>query len=305
VSSKAATPYWLHCVALRFDLNRLYHILHHEKDANAFGNDIAKALVVFAWNGRVRKSFLFKFYTHLISLAIVVALSLLVSPKEDDTLGSVTTDNQYAGWALCFALVPYLVYTLWHEGVQMTRDRKTHFLRCLGETGQSSFAIQFDYFKDFWNLMDLVRAAFMLAFIITYFASNRHYQWLLSILSYLMWFGILYFLQAFGATSSLVRMILQICIDIRWFLIVLCLCILGTGNAFYVLLHHQSESDDFFGNVARTLFSMFNMLLLNNSYDLGMMAVGRYNVLVRVIFVASMVFVSIILLNLLIGLLFT
>ncbi len=251
----------------------------------------------------MRSSFVQKFVFHLLQLCIVVALSLLVHLYDDKKLGSsVSNDRQTAAFVLSFLLIPHAVYTFWVESIQVFRDRKTHFRRCLGHTNESSLTFNFDYFRDFWNLVDLTRICLTCAFVVTHLVGNSHFVWLLSLLSYLMWFSILYFLQAFGPTASLVRMIIQICLDIRWFLVVLCLCILATGNAFYVLLTDEADAQEFFSNVARTLFTLFNMLLLNNGYNLADIAVGPYNVLVRAIFAVSMVFVSIILLNLLIGL---
>ena len=119
----------------------------------------------------------------------------------------------------------------------------------------------------------------------------------LALLLLLKWFGILYFLQAFSSTGPLVRMILQIISDMRYFLVILAIVVLGSSSAFYSLLGNRNNV---FHEPGSTLFYMFNMLIMG-SYDTGDF-VGEYKSLVELLFVILIVLTSVILLNLLIAL---
>lgn len=100
-------------------------------------------------------------------------------------------------------------------------------------------------------------------------------------------------------------MVFQIIIDMRHFLYILLIALFAASSAFYALLHHFDPSDGDAGNPFRspghTLFFMFNMLLLGD-FDMASFVFGEYEVLVQVLFVLSMMFTLIILLNLLIAL---
>jgi uncharacterized membrane protein len=83
-------------------------------------------------------------------------------------------------------------------------------------------------------------------------------------------------------------------------LLVLSILILGVGSAFYAILKQNGRGMEY-GNAIKSLFSVFNMLLFSvyDLSDFGDEDTPAY--VVKVIFAISMVLVSIVLLNLLIG----
>jgi hypothetical protein len=113
---------------------------------------------------------------------------------------------------------------------------------------------------------------------------------------------ILYFLLAFEETGPQVKMIIQIIVDIRWFLLILCVIIVGFGGAFHIELGHSHR--DF--ELGAVWFTMFDMML----NGLGEPAEGESSIFDRAkhtewawtLFVAYTLVVTIILLNLLIAL---
>lgn len=52
-------------------------------------------------------------------------------------------------------------------------------------------------------------------------------------MSLMIWLKLLYFLRIFTATSYLIRIIVEVIIDIRHFLLVLLLTFIAFGDAFY------------------------------------------------------------------------
>jgi hypothetical protein len=141
----------------------------------------------------------------------------------------------------------------------------------------------------------------------------KHHVVSLAIALFLKWLGLLYFLQAFSSTGPLVRMVFQIIMDMRYFMLILLVAVLASASSFYALLHHarplHSDDDDDgnggsrnpFQGAGKTLFFMFNMLLLGD-FDTNLFLLGEYVALLQVLFVSSMMLTLIILLNLLIAL---
>jgi cell division protein FtsL len=65
--------------------------------------------------------------------------------------------------------------------------------------------------------------------------------------------GLVVFLQAFSSTGPLVRMVFQIIVDMRYFMLILLVVVLAFASSFYALLHHarplHSGDDDDDDNV--------------------------------------------------------
>jgi hypothetical protein len=145
----------------------------------------------------------------------------------------------------------------------------------------------------------------------------KHHVVFLALALFLKWLGLLYFLQAFSATGPLVRMVFQIIVDMRHFMMILAVAVLASASSFYALLHHSAhhahnrsaDDDDSNGNgssnpfrgAGQTLFFMFKMLLLGD-FDTDLFLLGEYVALLQVLFVSSMMLTLVILLNLLIAL---
>ena len=51
----------------------------------------------------------------------------------------------------------------------------------------------------------------------------------------IVWIKLFYYLRAYDSTSKLIRMIIEICKDIRYFLLVLFIGIFGFAGGFYIL----------------------------------------------------------------------
>jgi hypothetical protein len=74
----------------------------------------------------------------------------------------------------------------------------------------------------------------------------KHHVVSLALALFLKWLGLLYFLQAFSSTGPLVRMVFQIIMDMRYFMVILLVAVLASASSFYSLLHHTRplHSDD-------------------------------------------------------------
>jgi len=94
-----------------------------------------------------------------------------------------------------------------------------------------------DYFTSFWNMIDMTSLIMNLIVIVANLLdwSNNIYYPLASITLLIMWLRMFYFGRMFFATAVLVAMIIQIVKDMKMFLIILSVSVLGFANAFYVI----------------------------------------------------------------------
>lgn len=120
-----------------------------------------------------------------------------------------------------------------------------------------------------------------------------------SIISLLIWLKFLYFLRIFRATSYLIRIIIEVCIDMKYFLFVLLLTFIAFGDAVYYINHANAEP--FIGGNGGYVYGIlfiYRMVLGDFATDaFGTIAVE----LMLVFFVLCTVFNMIIMLNLLIA----
>lgn len=61
-----------------------------------------------------------------------------------------------------------------------------------------------------------------------------------------MWLRLFYYLRIFRSTAVLVAMVIEITLDMKYFLLVLCLAALGFANSFYIIARNDEEAEDLF-----------------------------------------------------------
>ncbi|CDW88905.1 wd-40 repeat protein [Stylonychia lemnae] len=169
-----------------------------------------------------------------------------------------------------------------------------------------------EYFKSVWNYIDTLPVFgiyVMLAFaLIEEFGFsegefNRPVQrGFISIVTLLMWMKFLYFFRLFDSTSYLIRIIVEVVISMRYFLLVLLMTIIGFGNAFYVISNGNVEDplvDNFF------ITSYLDSIVFSYRMILGDFNTTEFGALVTplciVLFLIFTVFNMIVMLNLLIA----
>ncbi|EGD81722.1 WD-40 repeat protein [Salpingoeca rosetta] len=157
------------------------------------------------------------------------------------------------------------------------------------------------YLKSVWNWLDMLRIIMSYVGVIALFVdAHKTSRFFFAIGSYVFWFGILFFLQAFSSTGPLVRMVIEIMVGMRWFLLVLGIALLATANVF-VLLVEETPAPNGYEDVADVLLTMFRLLMLSDLELLNFSA-GSYTIPLKLVWVLTMILVPIVLLNLLIAL---
>jgi hypothetical protein len=119
--------------------------------------------------------------------------------------------------------------------------------------------------------------------------------------SVLLWSRLLHYMCAFSTTGPLVSMLLQICKEIRYFmLLVLCMSI-GFGFAFYLLFASSGSADAhlFYGSIPRTAVTMLSMM--TGAFDQLLFFEATAPALALVLLVVYVLLMMVVLFNLLIA----
>mmetsp|Transcript_5253 Transcript_5253/g.3978 ORF Transcript_5253/g.3978 Transcript_5253/m.3978 type:complete len:167 (+) Transcript_5253:1350-1850(+) len=118
-------------------------------------------------------------------------------------------------------------------------------------------------------------------------------------ISLLMWLKFLYFLRIFKQTGYLIRIIMTVIIDMKYFLLVLLLTFIAFGDALYSINTSNIADERFIeGSWIQSVFYVYRMVLGDFALDdVGQVA----QVYVYILFIMCTVFNMIIMLNLLIA----
>ena len=255
-----------------------------------FSNLIARAVVQHKWSCFARRRFLRWLVWYCVQLALLTATSITMDWATTATASVVDIaarapmqDRYLASLSMvCLSAAMTVV-----DFVQKVREA-------------AAFGSRFWF--DGWNWLDLLHVTLELTFVGLLLSGAEAARLVLAVTLYLRWFGTLYYMQPFVSTGPLVRMVLAILRDMRHFLLILAVAIVAAWSCFRLLLLETEGSTavDMLGDPANGLFLIFNLMVLN-SFELDVFT-GPYVVLVRLVFVVSMIVVPVVLLNLLIAL---
>jgi hypothetical protein len=124
-----------------------------------------------------------------------------------------------------------------------------------------------DYLSNFWNMTDLISYSFCLMSVIFEMLDFPKFitRPIVATSVIILWIKLFYFLRVYDSTSQLIRMIIEIVKDMKYFMFVLLIGIIGFTGGLYVLQKgisvdcqdpndaecaKESESNDFVGNNA-------------------------------------------------------
>lgn len=101
-----------------------------------------------------------------------------------------------------------------------------------------------EYFKSFWNILDLTTVILAPLTVIMAFTSTdekivRPFMAICNLIFYLRFF---YFLRIFDSSSHLVRTIIEITADIKNFIFVFIMAIIGLGGSFLILANNNDKT---------------------------------------------------------------
>ena len=162
-----------------------------------------------------------------------------------------------------------------------------------------------DYFSDFWNFSDLFSYSLCLIVVICDrvpgipSSVNRP---IASICLIILWIKLFYFLRVFESTSRLIRMIIEIVNDMKNFLMVLGIGIIGFSGGFYILQQGLTEeADGTPGNVFMSIIYTYRLAQGDFQLDFFNSLNSTDYFIAWFLFVIGSLFLVIVLLNLLIA----
>mmetsp|Transcript_20406 Transcript_20406/g.20128 ORF Transcript_20406/g.20128 Transcript_20406/m.20128 type:complete len:318 (+) Transcript_20406:1341-2294(+) len=158
-----------------------------------------------------------------------------------------------------------------------------------------------DYVKSFWNLLDLLTVVTNTAVVIMdYTGAHFHDKNRISAMAVLiLYFKLFYFLRIFSSTAYLVRMIIEILKDMKFFVTVLMLATIAFGNAFYILGRNSPDGENLAGD------NFIDALIFSYKMGLGDFLTDDFGTrdeeILWIFFLVNTLIVLIVLLNLIIA----
>ena len=108
----------------------------------------------------------------------------------------------------------------------------------------------------------------------------------------------LYFLRIFEGTGYLINMLIEVIIDMRYFMVVLIITIVAFGNSYYTISEANDADNKFLNSWVQAI--LFSYELAIGNWDLTGMG-NKAEVFIWILFVLCTVFNMVIMLNLLIA----
>ena len=107
-----------------------------------------------------------------------------------------------------------------------------------------------NYFSSIWNIFDLTSLLMNLAIQVLDLANlpEESLRTITGIAVLLVWLKLFYFGRIFFSTASIIRIIIEITYDMKFFLGVLLLSIAAFGNCFYILQRNNVDNPTFAGD---------------------------------------------------------
>lgn len=272
--------------------NSLLHQFLACGNAQLFGNEIMRAVLQFKWESYARNLFLRELALFVVYLLLFCVFTIcLVTLDEDEYLSSSSsvaiTTTVLAAILPCFAI---RLLNRFVRKIMRAKSLEVHL-------------------KDMWGLGEVISSLLMILVSILYMCGSPRTRAVCSILAFGMWLQILYFLRAFEFAGGLIRMVFSIFAYTAPFLLILVIVVFGAANSFFLLFSdvqrvsdapNTYQSNDPFYN---TIFVTFYLLILGEM-ELTVEELDRTRdvVLVKILFSAFALGVTVFMLNLMINL---
>ena len=251
--------------------------LTETENIDIFSLKVIQAIIFFQWK-YFKRMIIWKVFVPFIAyfLLFIVYGSLMLRNKASETEWGPWSTGTLVFSILVLIMAVYMAYI---------------------EVEQLKFH-KWDYFSSFWNLVDLVSLVLNVVTMICDLVQlpSQDVATLAAIAVLFMWLKTFYFLRIFSSTASLVRMIIEITSDMKYFLVVLMMAVLAFTNAFYILTVNLAELDS---KVPYSFVFSYRMGLGDfNTDDFGS---SKDELLLWILWFANTLIINIILLNLLIA----
>jgi len=256
--------------------------LSDTENLEIFNLDIIKDIILLQWKYFKIAIILKLFLPYLLYFAMfwVYATYLIERQYEENKTGEYYDITSYViGWAI-------LLFNMFWAYIE---------IRQIILNGK-------EYFTSFWNYLDWSSIIMNWVVVTMNFggASFQDTNRVAALSVLVLYFKLFYFLRIFSSTAYLVRMIIEIMLDMKFFVGVLILATTAFGNAFYILGRNSPEEE---GNLAGDNFVDAFIF----SYKMGLGDFSTYGFSTKdeemlwIFFLLNSLIILIVLLNLLIA----
>lgn len=182
-------------------------------------------VVQFKWNKYAAELFRQELYNYIVFLVMTTLMTLMLTQEATETveLGFIADTWHTLLVAVALGVVQMLTFrSMWMQLKTACTERSA-------------------FFRNVWTWLVLSQILLVELTVVMYLMRLPHVRMMAAILSVVTWTRLLFYLRAHKETGALVRMILEIAKDMRYFLLILVLMIFGFANAVFVLLHNSYD----------------------------------------------------------------
>lgn len=242
-----------------------------------FGIDIIKDIVLLLWSYFKMQIVVKLLVPYFLYFIIFLVHTTYIIKNEHYESSGESKPYHVAAWVFGSTILLFNVYWGYVELTQVMFHR-------------------IGYFKSFWNLLDLSSVIMNSAVVIMEFsnASFANINRVASVSVLILYFKIFYYLRIFFETGYLVRMIIEIVIDMQNFVVVLLMAIMAFANSYYILGRNAADTN-FAGNDVSDAFIYSWNTGLGNTSTSGFAT--KDEEVLWVIYVVNLIIVPVMLLN--------
>lgn len=228
--------------------------LSETDDLDLFSLNIIRSLIYFTWGVCWKYLMVYVFVPFCVYFAVFVVYVTYVHKNKVDRGHSYADPFGIAQVVLIVVTLLFIVFQGFYEAKQIWFNK-------------------LNYFLSFWNLVDLASLILNLIVCISDLAGldDSKYVPMSAIAILFMYLKLFYFGRIFITTAAMVRMVIAIIYDMRYFVAVFLLACAGFGNCFYILAKNDTTDGIFTGD---TYFMAF---LYSYQQALGGFDVGAYD----------------------------
>ncbi len=262
------------------------HVSDELNSVDIFASEVGVRSLQFAWNTYGRKVHIFAMIIYIL-FVFTFTISLYVFSSYHNGESHIYNNSRYyyLSTILQYFILAFSVYFVGIE-IKQSRYNKTTF---------------FQHLQDPWNFLDLSSQLIVITgtlLRIIYDTETRLSKCILAVASILLWAKILYYLRAFEDFGIIVSMVFVMGYDIRYFLMILLIFIIGFSFSFWLLEMGNEYSE--YRTVSASLFSLYQAMF--GTFPIAPFYGSDVKSFSIILYVVYGIVVTILMLNLLIAL---
>lgn len=280
----------------------LHDMVKRELEWDALNAYNLQAIIEYKWNHYGKRYLVIDMILHLILLTFFTVYCILMGyvKNENSSLNrSLQNVLLSPSWVISVLnLYTEIVQFLWIIHYCRKKTKGKHWAKTIYE-------IFYEWAYSRWNIFELIMYVciiFIIPCLEWHYISKGHItgtvmQAMIAITACLVWWKLLYYLFPFENTGPQVIMIFEVLSDIRIFLFIVVLILLGFSTMFFSLFSDTDHTN--FNEYHYSLVTTYTMML--GEFDQDKITGTQLSPLITILFMLYMFIMTIVLLNLLIA----